>query len=98
MKRNASVVVACMGAAVSSAQVARAQCQGQWVNSSSGFGGVVNAMVAWDPDGGGPAAPVLVAGWGLSRPRERALPCTSRSGMAPHGRVWARESEGTSTQ
>src|SRR5690606_24689673 len=39
-----------------------AQCQGQWTISGSGFNGVVNAMVSWDPDGGGPLQPVLVAG------------------------------------
>src|SRR5262245_30983025 len=43
---------------------ARAQCNGQWLPGQGvpGVVGMVNAAVAWDPDGNGPIPAVLVVG------------------------------------
>ena len=65
MKRTPSKIVKYAGAVAANcigAGVSLAQCTGVWVNSPTGFNGVVHALTSWDPDGGGPAAPVLVAG------------------------------------
>ncbi|MBX3377580.1 MAG: hypothetical protein KF678_11330 [Phycisphaeraceae bacterium] len=42
------------------------QCNGRWIESPAtgipGVGGTVYAIASWDPDGGGPREPVIVAG------------------------------------
>ncbi|MCR9243936.1 MAG: WD40 repeat domain-containing protein [bacterium] len=43
---------------------ARAQCDNIWLQTSAlaGVSGIAQAVVEWDPDGAGPASPVLVVG------------------------------------
>ena len=65
--RRQSIVLFLMVAIAAVASLSRGQCPGQWDygpdQAASGVsGGNVYAMTTWDPDGGGPASPLLVVG------------------------------------